>query len=129
MTNLRDFQRNDLEVIRDDWWIPIRLVDPDTNIYDTEKDTTNPLLGDVRKKTTEFLDDTGMTVVVKQVSITIRRSDLIRVPLENENWFVDYPDNLLDSGTFKRAAFNYNNVADTGDTLGYIKIYPQEIST
>jgi len=125
MPNLRDQQRSDLAFIRDDWWIPIVLIGPDKTRYEVEFGTTNPLLGDVRKESKDFDPELGGIVVTKKTSITIRIEDLEVVPKEEERWFVEYPDTLLDSGVVVTAPFTPNNVDVGGDSLGYIKIFPQ----
>ena len=127
MSNNRDLQRRDLKTLRNDWWVPVKLTAPDKTVYDKAKGTEEQLLGDVRKESKDIDPETGGIISVKRLSIVIRIDDLERVPLENENWFIEYPDTLLDSGTLIKAAFTPNNVDDGGDTLGYIKIYPQEI--
>lgn len=128
MSNLRDRQRRDLKKVRNDWWIPVILIAPDKTVYSTAKGTTDQLLGDVRKESKEFDPDLGGKITVKRLSIVLRIDDLTRVPEEDETWFIKYPDDLTDSGTMIQAAFNYNQTEDVGDTLGYIKVFPQEIS-
>ena len=129
MSNNRDIQQEDLEAVRDDWWIPVALIAPDKTRYGTALGTTNPLLGDVRKESKEMDPETGGVISVKKLSITIRIKDLERVPQENEKWFIEYPDSLLSSGTAVKAAFNSENVSEGGESLGWIKIYPQELES
>lgn len=127
MANLRDAQQNDLKAVRDDWWIPVRLTAPGGVKQEFEKgSSTVPLLGDVRKESKEFDPELGGTVLVKRTVITLRLKDLVRIPKENETWYAEYPDDLLDSGTLKKAAFSPNNVASAGDTMGFIKLFLQE---
>jgi len=122
MSNNRDLQRRDMETLRDDWWVPVVLVAPDKTVY-------SDLLGDVRTESKVFDPETGGKISVKETSIVLLKSDLTRIPAENETWFIKYPDSLLDSGTLITASFDFNNVSEVGDSLGYIKIYPQEIET
>jgi len=122
MSNNRDLQRRDMETLRDDWWVPVVLVAPDKTVY-------SDLLGDVRTESKVFDPETGGKISVKATSIVLLKSDLTRIPAENETWFIKYPDSLLDSGTLITASFDFNNVSEVGDSLGYIKIYPQEIET
>jgi len=124
--NLRDQQREDLKIIRNDWWISVSLVAPGGTVYNTAAGTSDQLLGDVRKESEKFDPDIGMDVMVKKLSITIRIDDLTRVPLEGENWFVSFSDDLTDSGTVVKYAFTPNNVDVGGDSMGYIKIFPQD---
>lgn len=126
--NMRDRQREDLKYVRNDWWIPIILIAPDKTVYSTAKGTTDTLLGDVRKESKEFDPETGLPIVVKKLSITIRTDDLERVPAQGESWFVKYPEDLTDSGSMVQSAFNSNNIDEAGDSMGYIKIYPQDIT-
>ena len=125
--NLRNQLQSDLKYIRNDWWIPIKLIAPDKTVYEFAKGTTDILLGDVRKESKEFDPDIGGLIVVKKLSITIRLLDLERIPIENEQWFIQYPENLLDDGTMITGAFNHDNVSVGGETMGWIKIYPQEV--
>lgn len=128
MPNNRDIQQDDLKAIRDDWWIPIRLTAPGGVVYSTAKDTTDPLLGDVRKEGKELDPDIGGVILVKKTSVTIRLQDLVLVPQEGENWLIEFSDTLLDSGSFVKYAFTPNNVASLGDSMGFIKVYPQEVA-
>jgi hypothetical protein len=124
--NNRDLQRRDLEVIENDWWIPIRLTAPDKVVYDTAADTNGTLKGDARAESKAF-DSEGNLILARNVTITIREAALTRIPKEGEDWFVEYPSNFLDSGTFVKVALSGNNVAVGGDTMGYIKLYPQDL--
>ena len=126
--NALDLQRTALKKIRDDWWIPIQLTAPGGVVYEFAKGTDDELLlGDVRKESNEFDPELGGKIAVKKLSITIRIDDLTRIPTENEEWFIEYPDNLLNHDyTFVKAAFNSDNVDVGGDSQGWIKIFPQE---
>ena len=128
MTNNRDFQQRDLKVIRDGWWIPVRLTSPDKVIYDKAKGTDDTLLGDARKESSEIDPDIGGKILVKKPVVTLRLLDLDRVPQENENWFIEFSETLLDGGALLKYAFSPNNVESAGASMGFIKIYPQDIS-
>ncbi len=125
MPNLRDLQHEDLKFPRDDWWLPVVLIDPDKVVHNTAKGTTDPLLGDARAESAPFDPDLGGNVLVKKVTITIRILDLDRVPKENETWIVKYPGTLLKEGPLVTAVFTPNHDDVGGDSLGYIKIFPQ----
>ena len=124
--NLRDRQQRDLKKVRDDWWLPITLIAPDKTVYSTAAGTSDQLLGDVRAESKDWDPEIAGPITSKKVSITIRLQDLEVVPQENETWFVTYPENLLDSGTPVKKAFTPNNSDVGGDSLGYIKIFPQD---
>jgi hypothetical protein len=128
MTNNRDLQREDMDIVAKDWWVPIILTSPDKDVYSNKVGTTEPLLGDVRKdpKVTE-LDEGGAPVSTEVLSIVIKTTDMERVPLEGESWFIEYPEDLTDAGTMKKAAFTPNNSLGGSVSLGYLKVFPQAI--
>lgn len=127
--NNREAIRNDLKTLRDDWWLPIRLTAPGGNVYDKINGTQKQLLGGVRSESKPFDPDVGGRIVIDRVSVTMLLSDLERVPVQGETWFIEYPENLLTSGSYKKTAFTSDNIDVGGETIGYMKVFPQEVKT
>jgi len=125
----RELLREAKKTLRNEWFLPIILTAPDKTVYDKINGTENQLLGDVRSESKPFDPDVGGRIVIDRVSITILLSDLARVPAEGETWFVEYPEDLLENGTLKKTAFTSDNIDVGGSTIGYIKVFPQEIKS
>lgn len=121
MANNRDLQRRDLSIIERDWWIPIILTSPSGVNY--------TLKGDVRHEKNDFDPDTGAPIVLKFVSVTVRKSELTVTPKDNEQWFISYASTLLEDGTINRKVMiTPNNASNDGESQGWIKFLPQDIS-
>ena len=118
----RDLARRDLKNIRNDWFIPIILTDPEGVVYDKIKGTEDQLLGDVRRESFSYDPETGEAMVVPEAVIPILIDDLERVPKENEKWIIQFASDLLPGGTLVKYAVTPNSSIVSGATQGFIKL-------
>ena len=84
MGGLRQLIERDLAVtIEGDFGLPITFVAPDGSSFTVQ--------GQVLYEHDVFDAQTGVNIVVRKPIITVRRSSLTRVPLDDERWAVMIP--------------------------------------
>lgn len=128
MTDMRAMQREDMKLVRDDWWIPVRLTAPDKTVYSTASGTADQLFGDVRAESKQSDPELGNVIILDKLVVTLRIDDLERVPVEGENWFIEFNGDLTKSGPINvKKTVTANDVSEGGKTMGYIKLYPKDL--
>lgn len=130
MGNLREQINKDLQETMEtenDWGLPIILIAPDGTEYNTKKDSTDRLSGQVLYHFTEFSPDTGEDIVVNMPVVTLRISSLERVPLDGENWVVKIPEENSTTADFETYIFSTTKALKLNRSIGIIKLYLQKV--
>lgn len=129
MANLRERANKDLELSMEkttEWGLPVVLISPDGVIYDTKKDSEDPLSGQVLHSYTEFNADTGEDVIIEDPVVILRRESLDRVPLNGEKWGVQIPEDPSLSAPMKLFILSPDKAIKANRALGIIKMYLQK---
>jgi hypothetical protein len=82
-----------------------------------------PLNGQVIYETLEQQTDTGADVIVHKPVVTLRRSSLIRIPLQTDKnqWYVSIPIKPSQSAT--KQPYIMDRPSEGGDSIGFIRLY------
>ena len=110
------------------WALPIELIDPDGIVYNIDNET-----GEILKALQILYDrrsvnpDTGEIVIVHEPVVTVARSSLSRIPKSDENWYIKFPEDPTDPDTLTGYVFTPDRALEGGNSLGIMRIYPQEI--
>lgn len=122
--NLRVWAEEHLSFVLEDYEggaaLPVVLISPDgvTQEYSVNA-PTKFLSGQVLYDVTEQ-DLDGNDVIVTRPIVTLRRSSLVRVPLDGESWIVKIPE-TPDPNAAKKTYISYH-IYEDGKTLGMIRI-------
>ncbi|MFP3041887.1 hypothetical protein LQZ19_08700 [Treponema primitia] len=120
--NLRALAEHDLETtLTGDFGLPVMLIPPDGDRFDTTADG-RPLKGRFLWSQPTVDLDTGEKVSVPAPVLTLRRSDLIRVPETGENWFVDGPKDSCEDAEYTTYKIDTTHALDGGKSLGKIRL-------
>jgi hypothetical protein len=125
MVNLRALAELDLKTtLESEFKLPVFLTGPDGIDYSTNTDG-QPLSGQIIYETIEF-DATGAGIKSPNPVVTLRRSSLVRIPVNSEVWEIRIPITPDLDGTLK--TFLTGPAApEGGDSIGYIKLFLREV--
>lgn len=109
------------------WSLPIVLIDPDGNKYNTDNETAETLkaiqiLYDYRREN----PDTGEPMTVKEPVVVLALSSLSRIPQPGEKWIIEIPLDPSDPDTLSTFFFSSDRSPEGGASLGFIRLYPQK---
>lgn len=104
----------------------IELIDPDGVEYKLNADG-EPLTGQVLYDRQDVDPESGNMITVGEISATLRRSSLVRVPEDGEKWGVRVPADPSDPDTLKTYVFNADESLTDGKSVGFIKLRLKEV--
>jgi hypothetical protein len=106
---------------------PIILISPDGKRYtNSVNNPTEPLRGQVKMYSKGENPETGEPIIVDEPSVTLRTSSLARVPVANENWFIQFKTSPRLNAPLKSFTFSIDKAYEKGTDLGIIKVRPHE---
>lgn len=112
--DIRALIESDLQyTLAGDYGKPIILISPDGE--------TQSVRGQVLYDTNEFDAQTGAMIIYEKPNVSIRRSDLTRVPADGEMWAVKIPDSP--AGTEANKTFLLERPVEGGRSIGFIRLY------
>lgn len=129
MENLREQIELDLhDSLEGEFGIPVEITSPDgeTQIYNANY-PTEFLKGQVLYFSRRENPDTGETIVVNQLVVTLRTSSLNRTPVAGEKWYIKVPISPRAGAVKKSFVFTADRSPENGTDIGFIRIYPQAI--
>lgn len=85
--------------------------------------TSMPLNGQVMYDTIEQDTDTGVDVIMHKPVVTLRRSSLVRIPVQTEKnqWLVSIPITPSQSAT--KQPYIMDRPSEGGNSIGFIRLY------
>jgi len=126
VVGLREMAEADLaETLEGEWALPVVLIDPEGNRYDTSaNDPLAPLTGQVLYGKRAFNPDTGEDIFINTPVVTLRISSLTRVPVDGERWGVKIP--TRPSMTAPMVDFLFTvRPSEGGASIGVVRLYLQ----
>ena len=122
MTNIRELAEADLEHTLEDaesgFGLPIELTSP-AGI----RDEVN---GQILYEAIATNPETGEPIMVKQAIATVRRSSLLRIPVEGEDWHVRIPIAPSRTATKQDFLFTPTKAPMGSESIGFLKMYLQQ---
>ena len=112
--------------IEGNFGLSVVLIDPDGDTIDTNEDG-NTLKGQVLYDRIGEDPETGDEIVVKEISVSLRKSALSRVPQAGETWKISFPLDPADPNTLTTHLLTKNKAPVTGGSIGFIKYFPAEV--
>ena len=110
------------------WALPVELIDPDGNKYDTDYESGETLQAVQILYDRRDLDpNTGETVIIHEPVIVIALSSLERIPAAGEKWGIKFPLDPTDPDTLSYYLFTGDRAPEGGNSLGFIRIYPFKV--
>ena len=119
MPNIRELVESDLgQTLEGEYGLPVELVDPDGNEYS--------LNAQVIYHRQKFNPDTGETITVNEMVVTLRRSSMSRVPEPGENWLLRAPKDPSTTATLENFIITPTRSVEGDRSIGFIRLYPQK---
>lgn len=107
----------------DDFGLPVELVTPDnvTQTY-SANDPTKLLSGQIIYDTFVDVPETGARVTIHKPVVTLRRSSLVRVPVNEESgWLVRIPSTPRQGASI--ITYTIEEATEDGNAIGFIRLY------
>lgn len=134
MTNFREQMERDLDISLENggWGLPVELTGPDgieikTSANSPDPANPLPLMGQVLYTTLRVSPETGEEMTVNKPVVTLRRSSLVRVPLDGENWHVKFPTDPSLTAELKNYVLSLDMATEGGRSMGFIRLYPTKV--
>jgi hypothetical protein len=116
MVNLRELVESDLGItLTGSWALPVELTDPDGVV--------NSYQGQILYDTVGLDPETGERIVVNNPVVTLRRSDLDRVPVAGERWHIRIPVQPSELATLVDFVLDSVRAPEGGASIGFIRLY------
>ena len=120
MVNLRVQAEADLAItLEGDFALPIELTDPDGAV--------ETLQGRIDYDTIVASPDTGVETIIKHPVVTLRRSSMNSIPIAGAKWGVRIPITPDPDAELKTFAISSDRASEGGATIGYIRLYLQDM--
>lgn len=118
------------DTLESEWKMPVELTSPDgvTQIY-SANNPSELLGGQVLYSSRRESPETGEIIVVNQPVVTLRVSSLVRIPRAGEKWYIKIPTGYEPNATKQSFVFTLDRSPENGNDMGFIKIYPQKVSS
>lgn len=128
MEDLRATAESELfDCIESELGTPIILISPDGKRYTNSANKPLELLrGKVHMYSKAENPETGETIIVDEPSVTFRTSSLARVPVPNENWFMQFKTSPMANAPMKNFIFSIDKAQEKGTDLGILKVRPRD---
>jgi hypothetical protein len=116
MVNLRELVESDLEItLTGVWSLPVELTDPD-GVVSSHR-------GQVLYDTVGLDPETGERIVVNNPVVSLRRSDLDRIPVAGERWHVRIPVQPSETAILADFVLDSTRAPEGGASIGFIRLY------
>jgi len=103
----------------------IELTAPDGETIKTNEKGL-PLKGQVLYDRIGVDPETADEIVVNEISVSLRKSALSRVPESGESWKISFPLDPADPDTLTTHMLTEDHAPIDGGSIGFIKLFPQE---
>lgn len=126
----RTLERDMYDTLESEWKMPVELTSPDgvTQIY-SANNPSELLGGQVLYSYSRENPTTGETIIINQPIVTLRVSSLVRIPKAGEKWYIKIPTGYEPNATKQSFVFTLDRSPENGNDMGFIKIYPQKVSS
>lgn len=125
--NLRALIETDLsQTLEGEFAMLVTLISPDGVVYSNGVDG-NYLKGQVVYEKIELNTTTGAEQVVREPAITLRVSNLVRVPVSGEKWVVKFPDDPREGTVKSTYVLDGSRAIQSGESIGFIRLFPKKV--
>ena len=120
---IKDSKKQNLK----NWGLPIVLIDPDGNTYNTDAETDEQLMAlQILYDYKRINPETGEEVTINEPIVTIALSSLSRIPQSGEKWIINMPADPSEVTQYETFIHSSTRAVEGGRSLGFIRLYPQK---
>jgi len=120
--NIAALAEKNLAVMENLFGVPVVLIAPDGVRYDTAPDG-QPLRGKFNWATTTFNAETGEHVIVQNPCVSLRLTNLTRIPEEGEKWAVIAPASAAEGAPPETFFMDTGKAPVVAKGMGFVKLF------
>ena len=112
--------------IEGNFGLPVVLIDPDGGTIDTNE-VGDILKGQVLYDRLGIDPETGDEIIIDEISISLRKSALSRVPVAGERWDIKFPLDPSQPDIMTAHILTEDRAPVDGGSIAFIKVFPQSV--